>query len=310
MQASIEPETVAAVRLASRQMVRELGLLRRTHPWGDCSLTEGYVLLELDRHQELRVQDLVATLNLDKSTISRAITHLLRGRLVTGRANAFDRRSKWFALTKAGRKLVEKIHRYAEEQVASALKEMPIAEQRQLAGSMSAYAKALRRVRVREQFTIRPIKPDDDDALLNLFVYVRREHVGFDEAMRLSYPDDHNLSRSFKSARSRYCVVEREGSVVGGAGIAPLKGGDSDTCELQKMYLLPEARGIGLGRALLDSCVGFARENGFRRLYAETNAMLSDAVALYKEYGFDLLDNPLGKTGHAAVTDCYLALRL
>lgn len=310
MLTTIDPETVAAVRLSSRQMVRELGLLRRTHPWGDCSLTEGYALLELDRHQEQRIQDLVATLNLDKSTVSRAITRLLRDGLVTDRADAFDKRSKWFALTKTGRSLVATIHQYAEEQVASALAEMPPAEQQQLADSIGGYAKALRRVRVREQFAIRPIKAGDDDALLNLFIYVRREHVGFDETIRLSYPDDHNLSRNYRGPRSRYWVAETEGRVVGGAGIAPLKGGDRHVGELQKMYLLPEARGVGLGRVLLDACVDFAREKDFRRLYVETNAMLASAVALYETYGFKSLAKPLGETGHAAVTDCYLLLRL
>ncbi len=310
MHIAIDPETVAAVRLASRQMVRELGLLRRTHPWGSCSLTEGYVLLELERNREQRVQDLVATLNLDKSTISRAISHLLRNGLVTDRADAFDKRSKWFALTKSGRRLVATIHRYAEEQVASAMAEMPPAEQQRLADSIGGYAKALRRVRVREQFAVRPIRPDDDDALLSLFIYVRREHVGFDETIRLSYPDDHNLSRSYKGPRSRYWVAETEGRIVGGAGTAPLKGGGRHVCELQKMYLLPEARGVGLGRVLLDACADFARKKDFRTLYAETNAKLTSAAALYRAYGFEPLAEPLGETGHAAVTDRYLALRL
>ncbi|HUX83671.1 MAG TPA: GNAT family N-acetyltransferase [Chitinophagaceae bacterium] len=110
---------------------------------------------------------------------------------------------------------------------------------------------------------------------------------------------DH-LSRSFSEPRSRYFVARRKNDILGGAGIHPLEGGDEETCELQKMYVVPEARGNGLGRMLMDECLAFAREAGFRTCYIETMPQLKSALKLYESTGFTYLKSPMGKTGHFA----------
>jgi len=93
-------------------------------------------------------------------------------------------------------------------------------------------------------------------------------------------------------------VVETAGRVIGGAGVAPLEGGEADVCELRKMYFLPEARGIGAGSAMLERCLEAARALGFRRMYLETLTGMNAAQALYRRHGFAELPGPLGGTGH------------
>jgi putative acetyltransferase len=93
-------------------------------------------------------------------------------------------------------------------------------------------------------------------------------------------------------------VVERDGVVIGGGGIAPLEGGDADVCELRKMYFLPEARGIGAGSAMMQRCLDAARAYGFSRCYLETLTGMDAAQSLYRRHGFTTLDAPMGGTGH------------
>jgi putative acetyltransferase len=95
-----------------------------------------------------------------------------------------------------------------------------------------------------------------------------------------------------------YFVCELEGRVVGGGGVAPLLGGDVNTCELKKMYFLKEGRGKGLGRKMVDRCLKAARDIGFEYCYLETFNTMKDAMALYEKVGFEKIPGPCGNTGH------------
>jgi putative acetyltransferase len=69
-------------------------------------------------------------------------------------------------------------------------------------------------------------------------------------------------------------------------------------CELVKMYLLPSARGKGLGKALIEGAFDRARNLGYRKMYLETMPELKTAIGMYKKMGFNYLKGPLGKSGH------------
>lgn len=119
------------------------------------------------------------------------------------------------------------------------------------------------------------------------------------------------MAASYAGARSAFFVIEQTGNgssatkpghagnaVVGCAGYAPLTGGEPEVCELRKMYILPEGRGQGGGRLLLDACIAGARAAGFEKMYLETVTAMTDAAAVYAKYGFKYIDWPLGDTGH------------
>ena len=89
-------------------------------------------------------------------------------------------------------------------------------------------------------------------------------------------------------------------------GIAPLKGGEADTCELQKWYILPEYRGYGYGRLLFDRLLEAVKEQGFRRCYIETFEHMKDAAKFYEQSGFKKIDGPMGSTGHFACNRWYV----
>jgi len=122
-------------------------------------------------------------------------------------------------------------------------------------------------------------------------------------------PEVDHLSVAYSAPRAAYFVLERGREIVGGGGIAPLAGSDADVCELRKMYFLPETRGHGQGRRLLQHCLARARNLGYRRCYLETLTGMDAAQHLYAEAGFKTLCAPLGATGHFAC-DRYYALDL
>jgi putative acetyltransferase len=108
---------------------------------------------------------------------------------------------------------------------------------------------------------------------------------------------DH-LFELFQKNGAAYFIAEQDGQVVGGGGIFPSPGLPAGTCELVKMYLLPLARGTGIGATLMNTCLGKAKAMGFVNMYIETLPELKKAISVYEKFGFIYLDNPLGNTGH------------
>lgn len=108
------------------------------------------------------------------------------------------------------------------------------------------------------------------------------------------------MYETYAQPKSVYFVVEQDGQIVGGAGIAPLENGEADTCELQKMYFLAGVRGTGVGTAMMHKCLEAAVNFGFAKCYLETMPYMHAAQKLYKNSGFTYLDTPLGNTGHSS----------
>ena len=116
-------------------------------------------------------------------------------------------------------------------------------------------------------------------------------------------PTTDTLFEVFQTPRSKYFLAELNGEMVGGGGIYPTDGLPEDTCELVKMYLLPKARGHGLGRILIEKCIVAAAANGFKKIYLETMPELKQALSVYEKFGFVYLNGPMGNSGH---TGCSL----
>jgi putative acetyltransferase len=147
--------------------------------------------------------------------------------------------------------------------------------------------------------SFRPIRPEDDEAMAAVIRTVMPEFGADGPGFALHDPEVDHLSAAYSLPGAAYFVVVTEaGKVVGGGGVAALVGGEPGVCELRKMYFLPEARGRGLGEALLRHCLGVARDLGYRTCYLETLTGMDQAMKLYRKLGFQPLCAPLGATGH------------
>lgn len=147
-------------------------------------------------------------------------------------------------------------------------------------------------------FLIRPIEPRDNAAVAAIIRTVMPEFGADGPGFAIHDAEVDDMHASYTRPRSAYFVVEREGTIIGGGGVAPLEGGDTDVCELRKMYFLPEARGIGAGASMMQRCLDTARGFAFKRCYLETLTGMDAAQALYRKHGFTPLCEPMGGTGH------------
>lgn len=145
---------------------------------------------------------------------------------------------------------------------------------------------------------IRKIRPEDNVAIRDIIQQTILEHNAPREGTAYSDAATQSMCREYQKPRSVYYVVIIKDKVVGGAGIAALANSNENISELQKMYFLPEARGKGYGKELMKACLDAAKRFKFAQVYLETMDNMYDAQGLYKRVGFELLEQPLGNTGH------------
>jgi putative acetyltransferase len=155
-------------------------------------------------------------------------------------------------------------------------------------------------------FTIRAIKATDDPRMAQIIRTVMPEFGAVGSGFAINDPEVDWMTRAYSEPRCSYFVVEHEGEVKGGGGVAPLVDGDEDVCELRKMYFLPALRGLGAGAALMQRCLESARAHGFKRCYLETLRGMDAAMRLYERTGFQRIPAPMGATGHGGCNAFYL----
>ncbi len=145
---------------------------------------------------------------------------------------------------------------------------------------------------------IRPIQKEDNAQVAALVRKVILDMGAPKEGTAYADAALHTMYEHYDRSKAAYFVVEDDGAVIGCAGIAQLDNYDGNVCELQKMYFLEEARGKGLGSAMMKKCLDTARDFEFEQCYLETMPYMEAAQKLYKRTGFDYIDGPMGNTGH------------
>lgn len=151
-----------------------------------------------------------------------------------------------------------------------------------------------------EGITIRNIEPSDNQTIATIIRTALKE-FGADKPGTVYYDEstDYLFELFEQEKMSFYYVVVVKNQILGGAGIFPTEGLPQGVCELVKMYLSKNARGLGLGKMMVEKCIENAIKLGYTKMYLETLPELKNAVHLYEKMGFERLKNPLGNSGHS-----------
>ena len=147
--------------------------------------------------------------------------------------------------------------------------------------------------------TIRPIQKKDNTALKKVIHTVLSEFSADKPGTAFQDASLNDMFGHYQHQREQYFIAVNDNTIVGGAGIGILTN-EPDYCELQKMYVLNEYRGLGIGNSLMKACLQFAKETGYTHCYLETFPHMNKAQELYKRRGFRYVDHRLGNTGHSA----------
>ncbi len=158
----------------------------------------------------------------------------------------------------------------------------------------------VRRFTVCSMGSIRKIEQKDNHAIAAVIRMVLEQMQVPKVGTAYADPQLDCMFETYNRPHAVYYVVENDGKIVGGAGIMQLELAEGGICELQKMYFLPETRGLGLGKQLIQQCLLDAKSFGFTACYLETMPYMEAAQHLYQQTGFAYLDAPMGCTGHTS----------
>ena len=147
---------------------------------------------------------------------------------------------------------------------------------------------------------IRLIQTDDNNVVAEIIRQVMTEFQAIGSGYSINDSEINDMYTAYAMEGSAFYVVTLHDRVLGCGGFGPLSGGDTDVCELRKMYFKSELRGMGVGAKLLQLCLEEATHAGFKRCYLETIDSMEQARSLYGKYGFEYLDEPMGNTGHSS----------
>ncbi len=156
------------------------------------------------------------------------------------------------------------------------------------------------------EYQVRKIEPKDIAGVAQLIRTVMPEFGASGPGFAIHDPEVTDMFSAYTLSRHIYYVVEANGKILGGGGIAPLTGEEAEICELRKMYFMPEIRGLGLGQKIMDLSLEEARKMGYRKCYLETLKSMEKAQILYRRNGFAPINKPMGATGHFSCDAWYL----
>jgi DNA-binding MarR family transcriptional regulator/GNAT superfamily N-acetyltransferase len=290
---------VEAVRRFNRFYTGRIGVLQEGLLNSPFSLTEVRVLYEIAHRKRPAAAELAKSLNLDGGYLSRILQRFSRRRLITRTASKVDARQTHLALTARGRETLAPLERLSQGEVAAMLKKLAPADQRRVVDAMDTIESCLAAPAgggdvgggvasaTDAPYTLRAHKPGDMGWIVHRHAAIYTQEYGWtDEFEALVAEIVARFLRDFDPARERCWMAERDGAIIGTVMLVK----QSDTvAKLRLLLVEPSARGLGLGKRLVDECVQFARQTGYKRITLWTQSNLLAARGIYKGAGFELV---------------------
>jgi DNA-binding MarR family transcriptional regulator/GNAT superfamily N-acetyltransferase len=289
---------IAAIRSFNRFYTRQIGLLQEHMHRSEFSLPEARVLYELAQGVAPTSTAVAKNLDLDPGYLSRIIAKFARLDLVTKLALEVDRRQYQLKLTARGRMKFARLDSDSQNQVAAMLANLGADEQERLIGAMRAIETLLAPRSDRPSYLLRPHRPGDMGWIVarHGVLYAGAHHWDATfEALVAEIVAE--FIRNYDEACERCWIAEIDGEPVGCVFL--VKGSDV-VAKLRLLLVEPRARGLGIGRRLVEECVRFARQTGYKGIALWTQSILTSARRIYKDAGFRLVgEEPHVSFGHA-----------
>jgi DNA-binding MarR family transcriptional regulator/GNAT superfamily N-acetyltransferase len=276
---------VQAIRRFNRFYTRKIGVLQEGLLGSAFSLTQGRVLYELAHREKPTATAVGSELGLDAGYLSRILRAFKKAGLINAERSVADGRETLLSLTARGRGAIATLDRRSNEDVAARLRGVSEGEQRRLVAAMNEIESVLAPGAVAsEPYILRPHQPGDMGWVVGRQGMLYAQEYGWDEQYEaLAAKIVANFIEKFDARRERCWVAERKGEIV---GVVFLVKHSKTVAKLRLLHVEVSARGLGIGKRLVDECVRFARRVGYKKLTLWTQSTLFAARHIYKQVGF------------------------
>ena len=276
---------VQAIRRFNRFYTRQIGVLQEHLLQSQFSLTEVRVLYELAHRENVTAKDLCRDLGLDRGYVSRMLQSFERQGWIKTAPSPDDRRWQFLSLTAKGHKVFDPLERRSSEEVAAMLDRLSPSQQKKLLAAISDIESVLApSPPVASPFILRAHRPGDMGWVVQRHgeLYWREYH--YDERFEALVAEIvAEFIQNLDPKRERCWIAERNGENVGSVFLVKKS---SSIAKLRLLLVEPSARGLGIGKRLVEECVLFARDAGYKKIMLWTQSELAAARGIYKSAGF------------------------
>jgi DNA-binding MarR family transcriptional regulator/GNAT superfamily N-acetyltransferase len=252
------------------------------------SLTEARVIWELAHRGRTTARELGSELGLDPGYLSRILRGFETRGLIARQTADNDARQSILTLTRSGEAAFAKLNTRSQSEIAAMLETLSPESQHRLVESLRVVEEVLGSTpATREPYLLRSHQPGDMGWVTHRHGVLYAEEYGWDERFEaLVAGVVADFVRNFDSRRERCWIAERDGEPVGSVFLVR----ESDAvAKLRLLLVEPKARGLGIGKRLVEECMRFAKRTGYQRITLWTNSILIEARTLYEKAGFRLV---------------------
>jgi DNA-binding MarR family transcriptional regulator/GNAT superfamily N-acetyltransferase len=284
-----------SVREFNRFYTRRIGALGDAHLGSPFTLGEMRVLYELAHRENLTAAEIGETLGLDPAYLSRTLRAFKKKGLVSTKSGE-DRRRTLLSLTAAGRKAFAPLEKEAHHAIVTMLQPLSSSQQEKVTSAMQAIRAAFddRSVvsRPSSLVSLRQHRPGDIGWIVHRHGVLYAQEYGYDERFEaLVAKIVAGFIENWNPERERCWIAERDGEIVGSIFVVEKT---KSIAQLRLLLVEPSARGLGLGRRLVQEVIDFSRRAGYKSVRLWTQSELVSARKIYKAAGFSIV----GTEGH------------
>lgn len=281
-------QRIEAIRAFNRFWTAQIGVLRASHLDTEYSLTEARVIFELAQREVTELADLRAELQIDPGYLSRIIARFRDARLVVTEPSPKDGRRQLGRLTAKGRRVFELLDTRSIEQVKKTLEPLDAEAQGRLVSALVTARSLFSSSKTSRAYVLRAPAPGDFGWIVERHGAVYAAEYGWDASFEgLVAEIVGAFAKKHDGAREAAWIAEVDGERAGCVMCVRKK---DKIAQLRLLLVDPKHRGLGLGAALVDECIRFAKRTGYTKLVLWTNDVLKDARRIYEKAGFELTE--------------------
>jgi len=280
---------IETVRRFNRFYTRRIGLLQQGFLESPFTLTEARVIYELAQHGQTTATHLATELGLDPGYLSRILRAFRKRGLVERQAAATDRRQQMLSLTDTGQAAFAQLNAASHRDIEAMLNELSEVDRDRLTHAMQTIEDLLgAQPEHRVPYILRPHQPGDMGWVVQRHGVLYNREYGWDEEFEALVAEIvARFIRNFDPKRERCWIAEKDGENVGSVFL--VRRSDT-TAQLRLLLVEPKARGLGIGKRLVQECTRFARQRRYEKIVLWTNSVLDAARHIYELEGYRLVE--------------------
>jgi DNA-binding MarR family transcriptional regulator/GNAT superfamily N-acetyltransferase len=281
-------QVAESVRGFNRFYTRQIGILQKGYLNSQFSLADVRVLYELAHRDKPTATEISSALGLDAGYLSRILLGFEKRGLIARRPSAADARQNYVSLTRKGRTAFAGLDRKSHAEIAAMLGKLTSPGRQRLVEAMRTIEEELEAQPDRKvSYVLRSHQPGDMGWVIHRHGALYAQEYGWDERFEALVAEiAAKFIQNFDPKRERCWIAEKDGAMVGSVFLVRKS---TKVAKLRLLLVEPAARGLGLGRRLVDECIRFARHSGYRKITLWTQASLHAARHIYKSAGFKVV---------------------